>query len=68
MWSTKTQNIEKGIQGHMNILITGAAGALGRNLVENLKAIREMQIQYITMKGMDAQLKIPNLMGNLNVN
>ena len=25
----------------MNILITGAAGALGRNLVENLKAIRD---------------------------
>ncbi len=25
----------------MNILVTGAAGALGRNLVENLKAIRE---------------------------
>jgi len=28
-------------KGHMNILITGAAGALGRNLVENLKAIRD---------------------------
>ena len=25
----------------MNILVTGAAGALGRNLVENLKAIRD---------------------------
>ena len=25
----------------MKILITGAAGALGRNLVENLKAIRD---------------------------
>ena len=25
----------------MNVLITGAAGALGRNLVENLKAIRD---------------------------
>ena len=25
----------------MNILITGAAGALGRNLVENLKAIKD---------------------------
>ena len=25
----------------MNILITGAAGALGRNLVENLKTIRD---------------------------
>lgn len=25
----------------MNILITGAAGAVGRNLVENLKAIRD---------------------------
>ena len=25
----------------MNILIAGAAGALGRNLVENLKAIRD---------------------------
>ena len=41
MWSTKTLNTEKGKQGHMNILITGAAGALGRNLVENLKAIRD---------------------------
>lgn len=30
---------EKG--DHMNVLITGAAGALGRNLVENLKAIRD---------------------------
>ena len=25
----------------MNVLITGAAGALGRNLVENLNAIRD---------------------------
>ena len=25
----------------MNILVTGAAGALGRNLVENIKAIRD---------------------------
>lgn len=25
----------------MKILVTGAAGALGRNLVENLKAIRD---------------------------
>ena len=25
----------------MNVLVTGAAGALGRNLVENLKAIRD---------------------------
>ena len=25
----------------MNILVTGSAGALGRNLVENLKAIRD---------------------------
>lgn len=25
----------------LNILITGAAGALGRNLVENLKTIRD---------------------------
>lgn len=28
-------------ENHMNVLITGAKGALGRNLVENLKAIRD---------------------------
>ena len=41
----------------MNILVTGAAGALGRNLVENLKAIRDgknrtrpnLQIDKITV-------------------
>ena len=26
---------------HMNILVTGASGSLGRNLVENLKTIRD---------------------------
>ena len=42
MWSIQYQSIGKGKKGdHMNILITGAAGALGRNLVENLKAIRD---------------------------
>ena len=39
-------NIDKYIKregetDHMNILVTGSAGALGRNLVENLKAIRD---------------------------
>ena len=31
----------------MKILVTGAAGALGRNLVENLKAIPNLTIDAI---------------------
>ena len=35
----RKDNVEE--KNRMNILVTGAAGALGHNLVENLKAIRD---------------------------